>query len=200
MKTEVNPITIEKEGSVGFKDLLPTFIPVIVTIIGFIAREKYNNPYLSLWLIFAMIPVLDTIFPLDMVNFEGTRGRALEKDKRFLIPLYTMMILDFAIFYYTLVQVRDLGIVSLDAPGYMLVLGFIVSLPGGINITGGHELLHRKEMINKVAGTLIFGKNLYAHYFIQHVKGHHKDVGTTKDSSTALYNENFYAYMGRAVS
>lgn len=66
-------------------------------------------------------------------------------------------------------------------------------------MVAGHELLHKKETIHKIFGTLAFSKACYSHYFIQHVRGHHKDVGTTKDSSTALYNENFYSFLFRAV-
>ena len=63
----------------------------------------------------------------------------------------------------------------------------------------GHELLHRREKVHKIFGTLIFGKSLYAHYFIAHVRGHHKYLGTERDSSTARLNQSFYAFCVRAI-
>jgi len=37
---------------------------------------------------------------------------------------------------------------------------------GGINATIGHELLHRRNLRDKILGTFCYSKMFYSHYFI----------------------------------
>jgi alkane 1-monooxygenase len=71
--------------------------------------------------------------------------------------------------------------------------------PGALNATVGHELLHRKSLVHKIFGTLSYGKLGYSHYFIQHVRGHHKNVATPGDNSTARADESVYQFYMRVV-
>ena len=71
--------------------------------------------------------------------------------------------------------------------------------PGALNATVGHELLHRKSLVHKVFGTFSYGKLGYSHYFIQHVRGHHKNVATPGDNSTARADESVYQFYMRVV-
>jgi alkane 1-monooxygenase len=59
----------------------------------------------------------------------------------------------------------------------------------------GHELLHKKELINKLAGTWAYTKFIYSHFFDEHTKGHHKYLGTEEDPATAEKNENIYHFI-----
>lgn len=81
-----------------------------------------------------------------------------------------------------------------------MLICYLLGSGQGSTILLGHELLHRRETIHKVFGTMCFGKHFFSHYFIQHVRSHHKDVGTEVDSSTGRLNESFYAFFVRAVS
>ena len=70
---------------------------------------------------------------------------------------------------------------------------------GMINITVGHELVHRKELVCKVTGNLPYAKALYSHFFIEHVYVHHKHVATREDPQTARLGESLYQYFARAI-
>jgi alkane 1-monooxygenase len=59
----------------------------------------------------------------------------------------------------------------------------------------GHELLHRKETVNKIVGTFGLTKFFYTHFFDEHLKGHHKTLGTVHDPATARKGQNIYSFI-----
>lgn len=63
----------------------------------------------------------------------------------------------------------------------------------------GHELLHKKEKINKVLGTWSYTKFMYSHFLDEHIQGHHKAIATLEDPATARKNETIYAFIFRSV-
>jgi alkane 1-monooxygenase len=69
----------------------------------------------------------------------------------------------------------------------------------GLNGIVGHELLHKKEPINKIMGTWAYTKFFYSHFLEEHIQGHHKDIATPEDPATARKNESVYAFIPRSV-
>jgi alkane 1-monooxygenase len=63
----------------------------------------------------------------------------------------------------------------------------------------GHELFHKKAVIHKFFGTLAYVKMIYGHFFIQHVRSHHKHVATPLDPSTARIGESLFYFYQRAI-
>ena len=58
-------------------------------------------------------------------------------------------------------------------------------------------MLHRKQLVHKIFGTLVFSKILYSHFFIEHIKGHHKHVATPLDPATSNLNEGLFEFFPR---
>jgi alkane 1-monooxygenase len=76
--------------------------------------------------------------------------------------------------------------------------GWVLSVAlstGGIGITVAHELIHRKTKMERWIGRLILMTVLYMHFAIEHVRGHHKNVGTKEDAATAAQGTNVYAFI-----
>ena len=144
-----------------------------------------------------VIPLLDYSLPIDHYNLPEGRIRLFEKDKRFLIPLYLVWTLDYAI-YFSLLYFVSTGKIAQTPTSFLM---YIVSYaqPGAINATVGHELLHRREKVHKIFGTLAYSKMLYSHFFIQHIRSHHKKVATPLDPSTSRMNESLYWFYLRAI-
>jgi len=81
--------------------------------------------------------------------------------------------------------------------GYCLTLGFML---GSFAVNVGHELTHRK---NKKLD-MFFGNWLQAlcwdnAFAIEHVYGHHKNIGLFKDAATARRGESIYSFMVRST-
>tara|TARA_B100001287_G_scaffold90882_2_gene76146 strand:- start:3143 stop:4198 length:1056 start_codon:yes stop_codon:yes gene_type:complete len=81
--------------------------------------------------------------------------------------------------------------------GYCLSIGLML---GGFGVNVGHELTHRK---NKKFD-MFFGNWLQALcwdnvFAIEHVYGHHKQVGLEEDGATARRNEGIFYFMFRST-
>jgi alkane 1-monooxygenase len=84
--------------------------------------------------------------------------------------------------------------------------GFILSaiLATGVNsgISGiivAHELIHRNQKSWRALGIWNLFLCLYSHFYIEHIKAHHKHAATPLDSATARYGESVYDFTIRTV-
>ena len=85
-----------------WRDILPFMLPFFTYFLYHIGVEKFNNPTLIIWIAYVVIPLLDFLIPHDKINLSQEATETFEKDKRFLIPLYGYILIDFASFIYSL--------------------------------------------------------------------------------------------------
>jgi fatty acid desaturase len=86
---------------------------------------------------------------------------------------------------------------NVDLAGGAISLGIVFSAAAG---NSGHELVHRpRKSLNWHLGhwllALVFNTNLT----IEHVFGHHRDVGLSNDPTTAQRGVSFWSYMPRVI-
>ncbi|MCU0435984.1 MAG: alkane 1-monooxygenase [Bacteroidia bacterium] len=75
-----------------------------------------------------------------------------------------------------------------------------VGLNAGISgIVVAHELIHRKNAAERFLGQFNLFVVNYTHFYIEHVRGHHRTVGTPEDPATARLGESVYAFIVRTV-
>jgi alkane 1-monooxygenase len=67
----------------------------------------------------------------------------------------------------------------------------------GINVA--HELGHRANKKEQFMAKLLLLTSQYIHFFIEHNKGHHKNVATPEDPSSARYNESVFSFYPRTI-
>jgi alkane 1-monooxygenase len=72
-------------------------------------------------------------------------------------------------------------------------------LCGSFGINVAHELGHRTKKYEQVFSKALLLTSLYMHFYIEHNKGHHKNVATPQDPASARYNEPVYAFFLRSV-
>ena len=65
------------------------------------------------------------------------------------------------------------------------VFTFVWGYMAGINGLAGHELIHRREGVNKAAGMWTYTKIFYSHFALEHGSGHHRNVATPEDPATS---------------
>ena len=129
------------------------------------------------------------------------------EDKRFLLPLYLYIAVDFLTSIWLLIVVSD--IVVIDHPLFENKLNgsflrwfafiFVWGYSTGIGGLAGHELIHKKEVVHKFFGTCQFSKFLYGHFLIEHISGHHKKLATIDDPATPLKGDDLYTFSLRSA-
>jgi alkane 1-monooxygenase len=98
---------------------------------------------------------------------------------------------------YLLVRMVALGGVwRLDVPVACLLMG-VTSAYSGIVV--GHELIHRPRRHMQLLGRALFCTVLYEHFFTEHIRGHHRRVGTEEDPATAHFGETGFRFFLRTV-
>ena len=80
--------------------------------------------------------------------------------------------------------------------GIVLSLAILLAT-NGINVA--HELGHRKSGFAKNISKSLLLYSLYMHFFIEHNKGHHKNVGTPLDPASAKFNQSLYSFWVQSV-
>lgn len=70
---------------------------------------------------------------------------------------------------------------------------------GGAAIVISHELVHRKSTFMRRCGQLLLFSAGNIYFYIDHLKVHHKWVGTAKDPATSRFGETLYAFFIRST-
>lgn len=71
---------------------------------------------------------------------------------------------------------------------------------GSSSIVIAHELVHRKNLAWQAIGKFLLFTAGNVYFFIEHLRVHHKWVGTDRDPATARYGENLYAFFLRSIT
>tara|TARA_B100001179_G_scaffold110116_1_gene78555 strand:+ start:199 stop:1008 length:810 start_codon:yes stop_codon:yes gene_type:complete len=71
---------------------------------------------------------------------------------------------------------------------------------GTMGTVSGHELVHRKkDKFDLFMGNWLLAMSWDCAFAVEHVYGHHKNVGLDIDPATAKRGENIYAFIIRAI-
>lgn len=82
--------------------------------------------------------------------------------------------------------------------------GFVVAI--SVGSAGGmlampiaHELMHSRSRFERKLAEAVMLMVSYPHFCIEHVRGHHRHVGTPRDPASARLGESFYSFYFRTV-
>lgn len=70
---------------------------------------------------------------------------------------------------------------------------------GTVGINVAHELGHRAKAHERFLAKVLLLSSLYMHFYIEHSRGHHKNVSTPGDPSSARKNEILQVFWLRSV-
>jgi len=71
---------------------------------------------------------------------------------------------------------------------------------GSQGITFAHELGHSKRRLDRLAAWLLMGSVLYAHFMVEHYRGHHVRAATHDDPATARRGESLWRFLPRTLA
>lgn len=153
--------------------------------------------YFLLVFVFILIPILEYFLPLNHSNYSDEEKEKRLKNKLYDWLLYLNVLIVYGSLFFTFTIVQTTSLQLYELIGIVLSLGIILG-SNGINVA--HELGHRKILFERILGKLLLVPSHYTHFFIEHNHGHHLDVSTPEDPSTAKYNQNLYSFWWQSVS
>lgn len=79
----------------------------------------------------------------------------------------------------------------------VLGLAAVAGMASGLAINTGHELGHKNSFLEKTLAKIVLAVPAYGHFTIDHNRGHHRDVATPEDPSSARMGESIYKFALR---
>jgi alkane 1-monooxygenase len=144
-----------------------------------------------------VIPVVDFVFGEDPYNPSDEEQEVLNQQSGYYKKiLYVATILQWV------------GLISMTwvavsgGFSWFNILGAIISVGGmhAVGLTMSHELGHKMNDKTQVRfAQLCSAVSGYAHFNIEHNKGHHKDVATPEDPASSRMGENLYQFARREL-
>jgi alkane 1-monooxygenase len=85
-------------------------------------------------------------------------------------------------------------------PGAVVALGIGVgAITGSLGITYAHELGHSRSRFDRVLGWLLMASVNYAHFMVEHYRGHHPRAATFDDPASARRGESLWRFLPRTL-
>jgi alkane 1-monooxygenase len=177
--------------------LLSTIWPASPMIALFLVAQTGWGIWYGLVLVFwyGMIPLLDAMFGEDFNNPPEEAVEALEQDRYYRVLVYLTVPMHYASLIVCAWWISTHDMTWLEIAVLALSMGII----NGLALNTGHELGHKKEAFDRWMAKLVLAVVGYGHFFIEHNKGHHRDVATPKDPATSRMGESIYKFSTREI-
>jgi alkane 1-monooxygenase len=151
--------------------------------------------YLPLLYGFGIIPLLDQLIGPKTGNLSPDAEASVRADRMYDIVIYMALPVQLGMLVWFLFSVQ-VPMPTSDLVGKITAMGMMCGVLG-INVA--HELGHRPKPLEKFMAKTLLATSLYMHFYIEHNKGHHRNVGTSIDGATARRNEGLYVFWCRTL-
>ena len=151
--------------------------------------------YTALIVLFGILPAIELFSKGSTVNVSKAEEEVILQDKTYDWMLYGLVPVQYLLLVYFLFVMQQ------DLPFYEW-LGNVITFGlscGVIGINAAHELGHRLTKQEQNMSKALLLTSLYMHFFIEHNRGHHKNVSTDEDPASAKYGETVFAFYFRSV-
>ncbi|KAM3134038.1 hypothetical protein pb186bvf_013880 [Paramecium bursaria] len=167
-----------------------------IYILVFTISKLHQNYWIGIWIVYTLIPLCDEMFPIDLKNPTPEEQTKLEGQLKFKLPLYTCIFLDWFNLFYTLnYLLTGPEITFLNLFAFLVLNGNLAA--SNINIS--HELIHKDDILDQIMGTITLWRNMYLHFAIEHIYGHHKHVATPNDPASSRRGQSVYQFLPQTV-
>jgi alkane 1-monooxygenase len=95
--------------------------------------------------------------------------------------------------------VRTVRLTHLTVHEIVIATVSVGATTGAVGMTFAHELIHRRYGYERTLGSILLASVTYPHFAIEHIKGHHRNVGTPRDPATARLGESVYRFLPRTI-
>ncbi len=171
--------------------------PVIVYILAWIAFTKNGllcwAPMMYAWV---LLPLIELAVQPNSTNMDAIEEDIAKNNCIYDYMLYIIVVFQFVVLYKFLTAISQPNLLPSEITGRVFSMGLLC---GTFGINVGHELGHRINKWEQALAKSLLLTSLYMHFFIEHNKGHHKNVATPQDPSSARLNEPLYTFYFRTI-
>ncbi len=158
-----------------------------------------TNKLLLLWtpivILYAIMPIIDFALGEDQSNPPESAVPQLDADPYYRYVTYALVPLLWGAFLFSAWFVG-----SQNLPWYgVFPVAIIGGLICGFGLNLGHELGHKKSKLERNLAKLVLAIGAYGHFYIEHNKGHHRDVATPEDPASSKMGESIYRFVLREI-
>ncbi len=178
--------------------LLALVIPALacfgltVYVVDQAAWACWLTPVLS----FVVVPALDRWIGADRSNPPESAIAALENDPYYQRLLVALLPLQLA------TTVGGSWVVVAMQPGWLDLAGLLLTV-GGVNgfaIVAAHEAGHKSGRAWRWLALLELAPSAYGHFYVEHNRGHHRNVATPADPASSRMGESFWRFLPRTMT
>jgi alkane 1-monooxygenase len=152
--------------------------------------------FATVLLAFGILPIFDVIFPASESNHPTEKEDSRSKMVIFDLLLYACMPICYYLVFLFFQTIKTHDLTSFEQIGLLCSVG---TLLGSMAINVAHELGHRNKKFDQFLSKTLLLPVLYQHFFIEHNRGHHKNVSTDADPASARKGEIIYTYWFRSI-
>ena len=149
-----------------------------------------------IYIAFIMIPLLELVLPKSTANHAASAEESRSNQWFFNVLLYVHVPLLYVLVIWSFFKIAYVPLTTFEYVGIIFSIGFIV---GSFGINVAHELGHRSNGFEQFLSKTLLLPALYQHFFIEHNRGHHKNVATDLDPASSRQGETLYAFWFRSV-
>lgn len=174
--------------------LVPPLVPPLSYLLYLHTGNALTTLIPALY-IFGLIPLLDALIGEDRNNPPAEVVEAMEADRYYMTLARATVPLLWLCFLGT---VAFVGTQDLPWWSYLALLIGVGTIDGGALLVG-HELGHKADRVDQIFGILANNVVGYAHFRIEHNRGHHTWAATPEDPASARFGESIYAFARREL-
>ncbi len=173
------------------------FAAYIIPLLGLLTFNTTGvYAYAGLFVLYILVPVLEQILPKNTYNLNKVEKELAKEDVYFDLVLYLSVPLHLFVVYQFLITVSNSALPLAELIACILMMGTILGV-NGINI--GHELGHKTDhVVKKISAHIMLLTAIQNHFIPYHNGGHHRDIGTPADFTSAKEGDIFYFFALRS--
>lgn len=153
----------------------------------------------ALWIpvafFYVVAPMLDWLMGEDRSNPPESAVPALDADLYYRRVTYLLVPVLWVAFIFSAWFVAHFNLPWFGVLAMVMITGSV----GGFCINLGHELGHKNTRLERWLAKIVLAPTAYGHFFIEHNRGHHRDVATPADPASSRMGESIYRFVLREM-
>lgn len=169
----------------------------ITPLLALLTFYSYGfTAYIGIFVLYILIPVAEQALPLSTENFSKVEKDMAKDDWFYDIVVSLIVPIHLFTMYIFLTTITEAGLSLSDIIARVFMMG---TLLGVIGINVGHELGHKTQQpFKQFLAQILLTSSVQNHFMTYHNGGHHRDIGTPADLSSAKKGDNFYLFALRS--